>query len=55
MGKVHFDFIEDSLGYLAQLKEEMTGVIREIVASNQRYEEIIKCLDVMNQYKVLGK
>lgn len=54
-GKVHFDFIESSFECLAQLKEEMTGAMREIVVSNQQYEEIIKCLGVMNAYKVLGK
>lgn len=52
---VHVEFIEDSLECLVQLKEEITGAIMEIAASNQQYEETIKHLDMMNAYKVLGK
>jgi len=53
--KVHVDFIEDSFEYLAQLKDEMTSAIMEIAASSEQYEETVRRLDAINQYKVLGK
>lgn len=52
--KVHDNLMGYSLEYLAQLKEEVTGALTEIVASSQYYEETIKQLDMINQYKVLG-
>lgn len=54
-GNVHINFIEDSAQCLVQLKEEMTNAIMEIAASNEQYEETMKRLDLINQYKVLGK
>lgn len=50
-----FDFIEDSLHCLALLKGEMIEAIEQIATSNQQYEETIKSLEAMNQYKILGK
>ena len=53
--QVHFDFIGDALHGLGLLKGEMAEAIEQIAVSNQEYKEVIKSLDTMNQYKILGK